>query len=324
MAQVDLINEEAAAELMMSGGQGGGGGGSDKLLEYILQNATLVATCQHTTDYSVKCYCGIINLQDPNINLFTNQFYEEYKSEPFTYYEKGYLSNNVSKEGYGVVSVSSILDLTEMYIPYVANMLYKNNNPLFGNLQIGEINVFKPTMYGVPIYNKHILTGESDERIEKVVTVISEKRIPKSFPYIGDYNITFKHKIKTNSSGFTSIDSTNLYIYDSNGNETVTHKIAKAVYDRIYYNVERPQYDESHFDMMAIPVLSEFSRHETTAEIGASIHMDIPTPDIMGDLSFSDLSDIYFDYENQKYAEATPSGYTPSCVKSEIIYPPSV
>lgn len=296
----------------------------DQLLNYVLQNATVVATIQHTTDYSVKIYYGTIDYHDPNVNLFVKEFKDTNESLYVKYIKVGFLSDNINEKDYGPVVIYNLFEHGG-FIPYVARILYKKDTVLFGDLQTYDSPGIIPAYLPIKIYNVPDPNDSSLEitpKVEKIYVYNNRQYIHKPPSYIGDYKIIPEHKFKTNAYGITTITSIIPYAYDSDGNKTSTAVIyVPVICDEINYRIKRPMYNDFIEDMSKEPneiiIESKYdNRNEHTFTVG---HTFLPNPDLMGDLNLEDLQDIYYEYESQLWSEATPKGYTPYVIEAKHV-----
>ena len=296
----------------------------DQLLNYVLQNATVVATCQHTTDYSVKIYYGTIDYHDPNLNLFVKEFKDTNESLYVKYVKAGFLSDNINEKDYGPVAIYNWFDKGG-FIPYVAKILYKKDTALFGDLQTYDSPGIIPACSYIKIYNVPDPLDSSLEitpKIEKICVYNDIKFIHKPPSYIDDYKIIPEHKFKTNAKGITAITSTVPYAYDSNGNKTNIAVIyVPVICDEIHYRIKRPMYNDFIEDMSKEPneIIITNKYYDQTEYRFTVYHTSLPNPDLMGDLNLEDLQDIYYEYESQIWSEATPKGYTPYVVEAKHV-----
>lgn len=286
----------------------------DSLLKYVLKNAALVCSCQHTTDYSVKYYQGVISNQDPNFDLFAKELDDSKNAIQFRCVNLGFINETYLKN-YGMVSV---LDNTqiEYYYTYFSRVLFKNDSPLYGDVRIVDTGSYKTYWAAIPVMSAQ--TAEST--IKEFVVYYRERYIPKTASYIGDYTSKLEHTPYTYHDSNLDVDiekiSTSLKFYDVNGNAADYTIVMQIPFDDITYY---PVYGES--GITERPTIVEDRRYTTNFDYTFYLN-ELPNPDMMGDLKMADLSNIFFDYEQQRWAEATPEGYTPDAVRSYILpYP---
>lgn len=332
MAQVDLINEEAAAELMMSGGQSGGGGGSDKLLEYILENATLVATCKHTTEYTIKYYQGVISKQDPNLNLFSRELmtddYRHSYNDRLTYRPVGEFSDDYTKQ-YGTMSFLNMAEI-EDYLTYFSRVLFRNDKPLYGDADFIYLVGYRTSFQIIPIYSSLFHPSV----VKEYVAFVDYRYIPQTSSYIGDYTSKIENKISISHNNIVDVDiehiSRNKKCYDNDGNVVSDQKILDVPIEYIGYTIDYDKVevedDEGNIreiaDVTKRPTVSEISRGKQSYTYTFYMN-DLPTPSLIGNLTMSELNDIFYDYEYKRYAESVPQSYMDNAVITPILPYPS-
>lgn len=297
------------------------------LLKYVLQNATLVATCQHTTDYSVKVYYGTMSYQDPNATLFSQRFFPNSASERYGSNPAGFLIANTNKENYGVVALRMNPEL-EDFFAYIARILFKKDIPLYGEIELNVASVYRASYKSVNIYENNMFY--SPRTIKEVVTVYTERKIPKEVSYIGDYKLKKEHDINPNTG---KINNTYDNLYDLNNNIVdpnqikiqIPYYIKKYSYEFNKISVINPgtgKYVEINDDTERPVVKFVEDVNPTSFYSFAILSNKLPQPNVLYNITLDDLNEILFDYGNQCWSEATPSGYTPYAVKSEILpYP---
>lgn len=291
------------------------------LLKYVLQNAALVCTCRHTAEYSVKYYQGVICNRDPNLILFAKELDDTKNAEQFKCTKIGFI-NETYLEDYGTVVM---LDNTqvEQYFTYFSRVLFKNDSPLYGDLRIVNTGSYR-TRPDFEVIRSD-LTSEST--IKEIVGYYHDRHIPKTAAYIGDYSSKLEHRVYT-ESGIEKI-STSSKFYDANGSPvdyTITLQIPfdEITYYPLYEEVEVEIEGETFKtqDRTKRPTIVEDRRYTTNFSYVFYLN-ELPNPDMMGNLKMADLSNIFFDYEQQRWAEATPQGYTPDAVRADILPHPT-
>lgn len=289
----NLINYSASAEMMMSKNTGNNVGDVDPLIEYIINESSqqkedkkvvCLFTCQHTRDYTVKMYYGILCNKDDNYPLFiksmssisttgggsgtsTNRTKDEIYENYFNYsnnYAVGF-TDGIEQKCDTVVLLDN--SSVEVYYTYTVKILFKNNKPLFG--EINFIRIFTPNVSRVNIK----YTNESDSLIKDVVCYYTKRYIPK-LPNITNINqdgdgciSNVKYKI------FLRKATKSEYVYDSEGNQlydddkTSFKKVMATYISDIYDNNGKNYYKYAFYDMNNNYLQNSITGYEIPCEV---------------------------------------------------------
>lgn len=213
MAGAEKTFEQGVAIGMLLGRSANGGGGSDykvknPLLQYIIDNAKLVATCQLGKDYIIKYYADMINFDDPNAHLFYIGLRQS--GIPYVHPQMSangrygaYIGQSPAKE-YGLMSGISYMHQWETgIIAYQARVVFKGDAPLFGDLN------YTTTSYNY--MNCYYISKDNDGSniIKDMCWYYSNKcycteEDRENIQYVGDFKWMFKVTLDTSRT--TSID----------------------------------------------------------------------------------------------------------------------
>lgn len=305
---MDIIDNETAAAMMMAGGAGGEFE-LDPLLKYVLGEAMetgkakIIANVKHTRDYSVNIYNGIISNNDPNFHLFLQEmtqddigdFTNHFRCKPQLFFPT---SDNPLEKQYGTVAFINGTDV-EAYYSYIVKVLFINDKPLFGNMELVVLIYSYGTKYNEVIRETNYIPTLMEEYkynylYDDAIGYCSIQYIPQYIPEFKRYQVRLNLSVtKDKDEKIISINRSFKYCYDENG---VAYLSGKNNVDEYYIN----NINNSN------PPSLQVSFHNIRDDlISYSIDItNLPDPEIIGNMSLSDAGKIILDYKEQLWSEA--------------------
>lgn len=208
MAGAEKTFEQGVAIGMLLGRSANGGGGSDyklkdPLLQYILDNAKLVATCQLGEDYIIKYYAGVMNFNDPNAHLFyramsQGNIIEASPKMSFSGSYGLYVGQEPTKT-YGLISgISQIKGLESGIFGYWSKVVFKGDAPLFGDITGTLTSYSYVSYYGISKDNDGSGITKDIYWYYPYTYYCTEEDI-ENIQYLGDFKWMFKVTIDTDN-----------------------------------------------------------------------------------------------------------------------------